>query len=898
MAFRRVKIAMVEGGGSCTDNDESKSGLARLLVGLSLLCFRRPRAALITCLGLLALSLAAAYAGLELRMDWTYLFYPTDKIVQSGQKFRDSFPLPGDVAVLVDQGTPKERRVFIDRLAARMAAEPEIFHHILHRFDLLPLAPKALYYLEEGQLRQLLLALEALKSGEGRLAVPKGAGKQVLLSLLTELDQALETRGRATYVPIWETLVRDEEGATANYLRYLLEDKRWVYPVIGDGRVQVVAAKAGTFGQEFVDASPLVLRLREILAELNPSVGNLRIRLTGLPVMLHDERETVGRDGARSTLVSLVLVILVFAVGFGELKRPVLAILALFCGMGWTMGFATVAIGHLNFISVTLATMLMGIGIDFGIHFIFRFDEEMGAGKTPEQAIERTLAGTGVDTLVGAAGTATAFLALTQAHFRGITDFGIIAAAGTLLCFLSTITVLPALLALSPAPPRRIVGGSAEVRWLENTLLKHSGKMVLAWILLVIVACFYATRVGFSYNLLEVQAQEVSTVRTEIEMIQERNTVLSAEAISPGIAQAKARLAEFEALPSVARVGSIVPLLPDVTPDKQWLVERIVASLQEVQLPERIQLETAADLSALEQRVRELERSFPTATGDPEIGKAVSDLRDDIKEMDPGPIQDGLTAFQEQLREDLAQTLRLLKKQKAEPPRLEDLPQELRLRYVSRDGSIRQNIQPVKNIWHQDNLEEFLGELQTVDPTVMGHPVIQEAILSAFDRTLGRTPWFTLAGVLLVFSIYLRRPRAIALSLLPASLAVLMIFATMGFLGMEFNVVNFVGLPISVGLGAVYGVHSMHRMRELGDETVLSTSTGPALLLSGVTDIVGFASLMTAQHRGISSLGLVISVGVGVSFIASLILLPTLRRLFRTYSHEWKTTDPVEENAP
>ena len=68
----------------------------------------------------------------------------------------------------------------------------------------------------------------------------------------------------------------------------------------------------------------------------------------------------------------------------------------------------------------------------------------------------------------------------------------------------------------------------------------------------------------------------------------------------------------------------------------------------------------------------------------------------------------------------------------------------------------------------------------------------------------------------------------------------------MGFLGVEFNVVNFVGLPISVGLGAVYGVHAMHRMRELGDETVLTTSTGPALLLSGVTDIVGFASLMIA----------------------------------------------------
>ena len=858
------------------------SRVARLLVSLSLLCFRMPRAALLACTGLLAVSLAAANAGLELRMDWTYLFYPSDKIVRSGLAFRESFPLPGDVAVLVDHGTPEQRRVFVDRLAERLSAEPETFHHILHRFDLLPLAPKALYYLDEGQLRQMLLALEGLKRGEGG-GIPKGAGKEILLKLLTDLDQALETRGRAAYVPIWETLMHDQEGSAANYLRYLLEDERWVYPVLGNGRVQVVAAKAGTFGQEFVDASPMVLRLRQILEDLTPSAGDLRIRLTGLPVMLHDERETVSGDGARSTLVSLVLVILVFAVGFGEIKRPALAVIALGFGMAWTMGFATVAIGHLNFISVTLATMLMGVGIDFGIHFIFRYDEEMGLGLSPEQAISRTLEGTGVDTLVGAAGTATAFLALTQAHFRGITDFGVIAAGGTLLCFLSTITVLPALLSIFPGRVRKTSGPSPTVRWLENTLLANSGKVVLAWVVLVGVACFYATRVGFSYNLLEVQAQEVSTVRTEIEMIRERNTVLSAEALAASIEQARVRLKEFEALPSVASVGSVVPLLPEVSSDKQKLIERIVGSLREVQLPERVQLDTADDLIAVGQRVKEMESSYPQSAGDPEVEKVVSALREDIKAMDPGPIQDGLSSFQERLREDLAQTLRLLKQQKAEPPVMEDIPAELRLRYVSRDGSIRQNIQPVKNIWQQENLEEFLGELKGVDPTVMGHPVIQEAILSAFARTLARTPWFTLAGVLLVFSLYLKRPRAVALSLLPASLAVLMIFASMGFLGVEFNVVNFVGLPISVGLGAVYGVHAMHRMRELGDETVLTTSTGPALLLSGVTDIVGFASLMIAAHRGISSLGLVISVGVGVSFMASLILLPALRRVFRTY---------------
>jgi len=128
---------------------------------------------------------------------------------------------------------------------------------------------------------------------------------------------------------------------------------------------------------------------------------------------------------------------------------------------------------------------------------------------------------------------------------------------------------------------------------------------------------------------------------------------------------------------------------------------------------------------------------------------------------------------------------------------------------------------------------------------------------------------------------YLRSAKAVFLSLLPTATGVLVIFAAMGFVGLEFNVVNFVALPMSVGIGAVYGVHSLHRMRELNDETLLTSSTGPALLLSGITTMAGFATLMTAHHRGLSSLGFVISVGVAVNFGGSLIFLPAMRRALR-----------------
>jgi len=237
--------------------------------------------------------------------------------------------------------------------------------------------------------------------------------------------------------------------------------------------------------------------------------------------------------------------------------------------------------------------------------------------------------------------------------------------------------------------------------------------------------------------------------------------------------------------------------------------------------------------------------------------------------------------FQDNVYNDLGNVLDFLKEQVAVAPTLADLPENLTIRYVSPDDHYRLSVSAVKNIWEKENLIEFLAETRTVDPEILGHPVVQMHILEAFNRAFERTPWFTLCGVLLVMVFYLRSAKAVFLSLLPTATGVLVIFAAMGFVGLEFNVVNFVALPMSVGIGAVYGVHSLHRMRELNDETLLTSSTGPALLLSGITTMAGFATLMTAHHRGLSSLGFVISVGVAVNFGGSLIFLPAMRRALR-----------------
>lgn len=817
---------------------------------------------------------------LELKMDWTYLFGTTDPVVKRVEAARELFPLPGDIAVLVDQGTPREREEFLDRLATELEKEPELFHNILYRVELSPIASKALYYLSDSQLKKLD---SLLAKSEGQSQQPlQGKALEVAVNVLDQLESALLSRGRAPYQPLWSTITAS--GQTDQYLTDLLTEKDYLYTTFGSGKVNVLAFHAHGWGAaEGAGSSASIERIRALLDELRPTVANLRIRLTGLPVMLYDERKTCTEDGIRSGVLSLIAILIIFAVGFGEFSRPIMAVSALLCGLGWSLGFTTLAIGHLNFITVSLFTMLMGLGIDFGIHFLFRYDEELGRGFSPEESVDNTMKGTGVDTFVGAAATALAFLSLTQADFQGLAEFGIMASGGVLLCYISTIVVLFSLLSLFPGRPRPPVTSDGFLSWFERGLLQRAPYVVGISSLVIAISLYTGSKVGFSYNLLEIQAANLASVKTEKEMVTElKRSVLSGQVLVKGEEESRQLMAEFEELPSVSGVGSVLGYVPVAQPEKQQMIERIVSRIGELELPAAVPLDNAADLKALAEIISDMRReNRERLPSNPEVSSRIQRIVKEAKDIGPGALQTGLSQFQKDFRGDLQSILSLLRKQSSEPPQISDLPEALRVRTVNPEGYFKLSVSPQKNIWEKDNLLEFLGETLQVEPEMVGHPVVQAHILEAFDRAFNRTPWYTLAGVLLVLAIYLREPRAIILSLLPTATGVILIFGAMRFVALEFNVVNFVALPMSVGIGAVYGVHALHRMREQKSEELLSSSTGPAILLSGMTTVAGFSTLITANHRGLSSLGFVISVGVAVNFVASLVFLPSLRRVLR-----------------
>ena len=150
------------------------------------------------------------------------------------------------------------------------------------------------------------------------------------------------------------------------------EAAQQIYITFAQGRVYLVTAQAP---REELNGLA-VDRLRILVAETKIEVPGLNVGITGEPVLEKDEMEQSQKDTTIASIVSLVLCALIFVYGYQETGRPLKATLCLIVGLGYTMCFATLVIGHLNILTITFVPMLIGLAIDFGVHLITRYEEE------------------------------------------------------------------------------------------------------------------------------------------------------------------------------------------------------------------------------------------------------------------------------------------------------------------------------------------------------------------------------------------------------------------------------------------------------------------------------------------------------------------------------------------
>ncbi|MCX7865857.1 MMPL family transporter [Limisphaera sp. VF-2] len=822
---------------------------------------------------------------------------------QNFLRFREEFPKPDDLVVVVESDDAEANRQFVERLAARLEREPELFPRVFYKGDLKLLGNKALHLLSESQLQSLRDQLQAyqpfLRSLAGatnlvslfdqvntwfrtsRNAAPEQ--QQALLEALPALERILSQAAASLHRPglppspgVSALFNAGEEAVHAEYLAY------------NGGRLFLVTTHPPSVQKE-VEA---IDRLRQLVEETRREVPGVNVGVTGETVLEHDEMRQARRDTTQASVWALVLCAALFIAGYRETGRPLKAMATLLIGVAHTLAFATATVGHLNILTITFVPILVGLAIDFGIHLVTRYEEELRMGHGRVQALERAMVNTGQGICTGALTTAGGFLAMSLTQFKGIQEMGWICGGGMLICLVTTLTFLPALLLAgrqnlwdetSVRPPVR---ARIEQLWLRRprTVLGISG-------LLTVAAAGQALRVPFDYNLLNLQSQSLPAVVFEKKLIESAGrSLLYGVVIADSLPEAQRLQAQLEQLPAVASVESLAPLLAAEPGPKSNLICQIreLAATVRLNPPDA----TPVALGELSRTLWGLSGYLGLAlenvgTNDPALASqlerlrhTVIDTRRAMLDESLGPESDRarkLGLYQRAFFTDLQQTFRALQEQDPSGPmQLDDLPPALRERFVGKSGKLLLQVFPKDDVWQRQPQEQFVRQLRTVDPDATGTPVQLYEYTTLLKQSYETAAWYALAAITVLVAWHFRSPLAVVLALLPVGLGMLWMTGWMGWREVPFNPANIMTLPLVVGIGVTNGIHILNRFAEEQEPGLLAKSTGKAVLVSGLTTVAGFGSLMLADHQGIASLGFVMSTGVTACMVAGLAVLPAL----------------------
>jgi len=196
-------------------------------------------------------------------------------------------------------------------------------------------------------------------------------------------------------------------------------------------------------------------------------------------------------------------------------------------------------------------------------------------------------------------------------------------------------------------------------------------------------------------------------------------------------------------------------------------------------------------------------------------------------------------------------------------------------------GQARVQIFPKENLQDNAAMARFVTQLRSVDPYVSGVSVnlydFGRATVSSFQQAIG----LALVFISLLLFLLWRSWTDVALVLAPLLLGALVTVASMAATGISFNFANVIVLPLLFGIGVDSGIHLVHRAKLAlaSGELLMGTTTARAVFYSAVTTVASFGTLAFSSHRGVASLGVLLTVGMLLTVVCNLVVLPALLEL-------------------
>ncbi len=802
------------------------------------------------------------------------------------ERYARAFPqLSDSIVVVIDGQTSGLAGQAAERLAAWARHQRGAFTGVYAPGGGEFFEREGLLYLDTPQLEQLSERLSAAQPLIARLAADPS-----MRGLFTLMGQALQRRaaGGGTFPGLTSALEQMKETVVAfNHDRFRVMP--WSDLISGDvsaagGEQRFVILRPRLDPDAQQPAAAAIAKLHDGIAELHLTADRgVNVRVTGSAVLDNEQLIAASNGAGMATFLSLGLVLVLLVIGLQTWRKVVASVLTLLMGLTWTTAFALLSVGAFNLISISFAVLFVGLAVDFSIQFCMRYREALHQ-LPPAQAFRETARGIGGALTLAALAAAASFYSVVPTSYAGVVDLGLIAGTSMLIALAANLTVLPALLVCLRA--RRLPGRIRPHLPFARLPLHRSGLAItVVATLLGVVAIPFALRIHFDFNPLSLQDQDSEAVRTLKDLMQNgRLSPYTIDVLAPNLKAARATQARIEQVPAVSDAMTLASFVPPDQERKLAIIDQMTLIMppSSLQLNEGSKPDAEALRHSLNGFLQQLRHSGGKGVAPlPQAGSLARALQGFQHRF--GGSDEALQRLQQRLMATLPGQLRHLRLSlQARRVSVDDLPAELRQRYLSENGLARIQVTSKLDLNQQRNMRRFVREVREVAPDAAGLPVLLveggDAVVHAFVQST------ITAGVLITLLLLavLRRPLDAALALSPLLLAGVLTVATMEWLGMSFNLANIIVLPLLIGLGVAYGIYFVLRWREGADlEQVMRSSTPEAVLFSALTTLCSFGSLAAASSPGMRVLGITLSIALGFVLVCTLLVLPAVLTVMR-----------------
>jgi hopanoid biosynthesis associated RND transporter like protein HpnN len=807
-------------------------------------------------------------------------------------RYKQSFSQYEDTLLLViDAPTQEQAHSAAKRLSVYLHENREQFPEIYYLSGELFFQQNGLLFKSIDELGRITDQLASAQPLVARIA--EDPSLATFFSILTEAVEALRTGQTLELSSVFNGVSNTIHARLAGKSNALSWQALLSGETQKDNYQEFIVVKPKLDYSQIFAAKESIEMIRKAAPELgfSPETG-ITLRITGEVALAHDEIDSAMHGAQESGLLALVLVAIVLYLALRSIGTSIAVVISLIVGLILTAAFATLAVGHLNLISIAFAVLYIGLGVDYAIHFLFRFEELKNTRDPDAKTISNAGGDVGQALLICAITTAIGFYAFIPTTYRGVAELGIISGTGMLISFVVTMTLLPALQKFFPIPTNKQTSPTSTLKPI-NRILDFAGrsqKLILTGTVIAVIAAVIITpQIRFDYNLLNMNNPRAESVITFQELLNHpEDSPWHIEILADDLTALKQLKERLEALPEVKTVVSLLDLVPEDQETKSQLIAEMSMTLGPISFAtpshdsNRSQMQPIAALEKLITKIND----FLQERHDHSANASIHALLESLSKLKAQLLLDNHSSHKndqllQSLENDLLSLLpesirRLQLALGAQPFTQEMLPEAFSSHWYSRDDFYRISVYPSENINDNDALRRFVRAVQQIAPTATGVPVISleagEAVVDAFIHAFS----LALIGVIVTLLLMLRSIKYTLLALAPLLLATLFTGACMVLFDLPFNFANIIALPLLLGTGIDSSLHIVHRRRSQSNNNLLHSNTARAVFYSALTTLVGFGSLFFSSHQGTASMGLLLTIGLSITLVCVLIILPAL----------------------